>query len=40
MMMMGLNETMYQLTMASSALWYWHVLRWQDSHVLRRALDF
>ena len=26
--------------MASSLWWYGHVLRREDSHVLRRALDF
>ena len=38
--MSGLNETMDQLAMANSVHWYGHVLRREDGHVLRRALDF
>ena len=38
--MLGLNETIDQLTMANSACWYGHVLRREDGHVLRRAFDF
>ena len=40
MLMMGLNESSDQLAMASSVRWYGHVLRREDGHVLRRALDF
>ena len=40
MFMLGLKETMDQLAMASNVCWYGHVLRKEDSHVLRRALDF
>ena len=40
MIMLGLNETMDQLAMANNVHWYGHVLRREDGHVLRRALDF
>ena len=36
MFMLGLNETIDQLAMASSVRWYDHVLRREDGHVLRR----
>ena len=39
MFMLGLSEAMDQLAMANSVLWYGHVLRRGDGHVLRRALD-
>ena len=39
-LMLGLNETIHQLAMADSVRWYGHVLRREDGHVLRRALDF
>ena len=38
--MLGLNETIDRLAMANSVLWYGYVLRREDSHVLRRVLDF
>ena len=38
MLMFSLNETIDQLAMANSVDWYGHVLRKEDSHVLRRAL--
>ena len=38
--MLGLNETMAQLAMATSVRWYGHVLRREDVNVLRRVLDF
>ena len=38
--MLGLNEAMDQLAMANSVCWYSHVLRREDSHVLRSALYF
>ena len=38
--MVGLNETIDQLAMASSVCWYDRVLRREDGHVLRRALHF
>ena len=40
MFMQGLKETMDQLAMANSVHWYGHVMRREDGHVLRRALDF
>ena len=39
MFMLGLNYTIDQLAMANSVRWDGHVLRREDSHVLRRALD-
>ena len=38
--MLGLNETIDQLAMANRVRWYGHVMRREDGHVLRRALDF
>ena len=38
--LLGLNETMDQLAMANSVHWYGHVLRREDGHFLRRAVDF
>ena len=40
MFMLGLIETIDQLAMENSVHWYGHVLRREDCHVLRRALDF
>ena len=40
MFMLGLSETIDQLVMTNSVCWYGHVLRREDGHVLRRALDF
>ena len=40
MFMLGLSETIDQLAMANSVRWYGLVLRREDGHVLRRALDF
>ena len=40
MFMLGLKKTMDLLAMANSVHWYGHVLRREDGHVLRRALDF
>ena len=40
MFFMSLSETMGQLAMANSVQSYGHVLRNEDGHVLRRALDF
>ena len=37
MLMLGLNETVDQLSMANSVRWYGHVLRIEYGHVLRRA---
>ena len=38
-MMLGWNETIDQLAMAHSVHWYGLVLRREDGHALRRALD-
>ena len=35
-----LNEAIDHLAMANSVPWYCHVLKREDGHVLRRALDF
>ena len=40
MFMLCLKETMDQLAMTNSVRWHGHVLRREDGHVLRRALDF
>ena len=40
MFMLGLSETIDQLAMANSVRWHGHVLKREDGHVLRRALDF
>ena len=40
MFMLGLSEMTDQLAMANSVRWYGHVLRREDGHVMRRALDF
>ena len=37
--MLGLNVTIDQLAMANIVCWYVHVLRREDGHVLRRALE-
>ena len=37
--MLGLNETIDQLAMATSVHWYGQVLRREDGHVLRRVID-
>ena len=38
--MLCLNETIDQLIMTNCVHWYGHVLRREDGHVLRRALDY
>ena len=40
MLMLGLNESIDQLAIANSVHWYGYVLRRDDSHILRWALDF
>ena len=40
MLMLGLNETTVQLSMANSVRWYGNVLRREDGHVFGTALDF
>ena len=37
--MLGLKETIDQLTMAKSFHWFGHELWREDGHILRRALD-
>ena len=39
LLMLGLNETIDQLAIANSVQWHGHVLRREDCHMLRRALD-
>ena len=39
MFMLGLNESIDQLAMANCVHWYGDVLRREDYHVLRMALD-
>ena len=39
MLMLCFNETIDQLAMANSDRWYGHVLRRENGHVLRKALD-
>ena len=38
--MVGFHGIIDQLAMTNSVRWYGHVLRREDGHVLRRALDF
>ena len=40
MFMLGSCKTIDRLAMANSVHWYGHVLRREDGHVLRNALDF
>ena len=40
MEMLGLKEMVIQMAKASEAKWYRHVLRRDDEHVLRKALEF
>ena len=37
---LGLEESVVQMAKANAVRWYGHVLRKEDGHVLRRALDF
>ena len=39
-LMLCLKEAIDQLTTANSVRWHGNVLRREDGHVLRRALDF
>ena len=39
-MVLCLSKTVDQLAMANNVHWHDHVLRRDDVHVLRRALDF
>ena len=38
--MLGLKETAVQLAKANGVRWYGHVLKRDDGHVLRKALEF
>ena len=38
--MLGLNETLDKLAKANAVRWYGHVLRREDSDVLKKALNF
>ena len=40
MLVLGLNEAIRQLAMANGVRWYGHLLRREDGHVIRRALEF
>ena len=40
MEMLGLKETVVQMAKANGVRWYSHVLRRDDGHVLRKALEF
>ena len=40
MEMLGLKETVVQMAKANGVRWYAHVLRRDDGHVLRKALEF
>ena len=40
MEMLGLKETVVQMANANGVRWYKHVLRRDDWHVLRKALEF
>ena len=40
MEMLGLKETVFQMAKANGVSWYGHVLRRDDGHVLRKALEF
>ena len=40
MEMLGFKETVVQMTKANGVRWYGHVLRRDDGHVLRKALEF
>ena len=40
MEMLGLEESVVQMARANAVRWYGHVLRSEDGHVLRKALEF
>ena len=40
MEMLGLKETVVQMATANGVRWYRHVLRRDDGHFLRKALEF
>ena len=39
-LMLGMNETIDLFAIANCVRWYCHVLRREDGHILRRALNF
>ena len=39
-MLLGLNETIDQLSIVNGVHWYGNVLRIENGHVLRRVLDY
>ena len=39
MLMLGLNETIDHLAMVNNVCWHGHVLRRENGHILRRAID-
>ena len=40
MEMLGLKETVVQMAKVNGVRWYGHVLKRDDGHVLRKALEF
>ena len=40
MELLGLKETVVQMAKVNGVRWYGHMLRWEDGHVLRKALEF
>ena len=40
MEMLGLKETVVQMAKVNGERWYGHLLRRDDGHVLRKALEF
>ena len=40
MEMLGMKETAVQMAKANGVRWYGHVLRRDDGHVVRKALEF
>ena len=40
MEMLGLKETVVQMAKANGVRWFGHVLRRDDGHILRKALEF
>ena len=40
MEMLGLKEIVVQMAKGNGVRWYWYVLRRDDGHVLRKALEF
>ena len=38
--MLGLKETVVQMAKANGMRWYGHVLKRENGHVLRKALEF